>query len=626
MEWKAVGATTSGDPYLAWSQATRFAGHAAARVPGARLPVLIRLKRPGDIDSLVASGLIDVPGLYRRGAATHCAGQVPLERVAELEGRVDALEFSWPLSAGMVDEVVPTELPPTLPLVIGVVDRGFAFLNKVFRRGLGGSDRLHTRIACLWDQANKPGTGPWQRPVSVGYGRELDRAAIDALIARAESGEREADLYREVGYPLDESGRLPDELHGTHVADVAAGLPGTTRPAGSAKPASPDDAAGAELILVNLPTLTRGDTTGASPAAFWLDAVRYILERAGPSARIVINLSVGMLAGPHDGSSTIAQALDEIVTRRRYDFALVIAAGNGADRRWSAGIELPPRTAAAATPPDAPERWIDWRLVPGDITDSFVELWFRAADGKPAADVRVCLLSPADRTQVRWQGLDSDADLFDDAGRLVARVSVRRKSAAGAGAMALVSLAPVAGPRGTAPLGLWRIGLCNLDPNQSVRVDAWIQRDEPPPGLDQPVQSSFERTSDGVTVPAVSTISDLACGVETIVVGAALSDQPRERPYSGRLHSNVKGWRDVDAVAPADEGPMSPGLLASGTASGSRFRMSGTSVAAPIVTREIANLLALSGSVDRAALLKGLRAGATASSTRTKVPFVRPGT
>lgn len=155
--------------------------------------------------------------------------------------------------------------------------------------------------------------------------------------------------------------------------DTAAGLPDARTLLGSAKPADADYAAAAELVFVSVPEPTEGDTTGASGDAFVLDAMHYILHRAGSTSRVVINLSIGAQAGPHDGSSCIERAIAELLASRK-DLAIVAAAGNGRSAgsnrrngRWQASGRL-----AVDRPPCA----FVWRTLANDVTDSFLELWF----------------------------------------------------------------------------------------------------------------------------------------------------------------------------------------------------------------------------------------------------------
>ena len=184
--------------------------------------------------------------------------------------------------------------------------------------------------------------------------------------------------------------------------DTAAGLPDARTLLGSAKPADADYAAAAELVFVSVPEPTEGDTTGASGDAFVLYAMHYILHRAGSTSRVVINLSIGAQAGPHDGSSCIERAIAELLASRK-DLAIVAAAGNGRSagtwpsslRRAMAALRGVAIVAAAGNGRSAGSnrrngRWqasgrlaVDrppcafvWRTLANDVTDSFLELWF----------------------------------------------------------------------------------------------------------------------------------------------------------------------------------------------------------------------------------------------------------
>ena len=81
-----------------------------------------------------------------------------------------------------------------------------------------------------------------------------------------------------------------------------------------------------------LPWLPEKDVSGASLGVHVLDAMRYILDSAGLTAKpakkrnVVVNLSDGGMAGSHNAGSIIEAALDELLTRP--GLSLVIAAGN----------------------------------------------------------------------------------------------------------------------------------------------------------------------------------------------------------------------------------------------------------------------------------------------------------
>ncbi len=172
----------------------------------------------------------------------------------------------------------------------------------------------------------------------------------------------------------------------------------------------------------------------------------------------------------------------------------------------------------------------------------------------------------------------------------VARLVFLTRSALGKGAMALLALAPTHGLRGTAPAGLWTIGLQTED-TTPIAYDAWIQRDAPPFGSDDPIQSAFDGQAEDQAGQG-NPINNLACGPRVIVVGANRLSDAVESSYSSRPHLTSRSNRvktDVDLLAPADESATAIGLFCAGTLSGTVFRAGGTSIAAPIAARHIAN-------------------------------------
>ncbi|MBX3604549.1 MAG: S8 family serine peptidase [Piscinibacter sp.] len=617
MEWKVSsngGSATPPDPYLTWAQATGWSGHAAAGRPDARIPVLLELAgTTAGLDSLaiVTSGLVEVPGLYRYpdspGAATprFCAGTVARDRLPELlaSPEIVRLEFALPVDAGVVDQVpVPQREASIGEVVIGVIDRGCAFLNTALRKAWSGPGRERTRIAALWDQAARP-TGPhWRRPSGVGYGRELDAAAIDALIAEQRDGRSEESLYQSLGYLLDAKGEVVDSAHGTHVLDTFAGLVPNPSVEASAKPTTQDAAQACPIVFVSIPSLSPGDTTGASSGAYLLDAVRYILDRAGPGARVVINMSLGLHGGPHDGSSPIDEALDEIL-QFRDDLAIVVAGGNGAQEYW---------TTTGTVAPGPPVSRV-WRLMPEDPTDSFLEIW-----SMPAATPDVRLTPPPGLPASGWVGAGSTALLERAPGQPVAMLIHLNRSALGGDPMALVCVAPNAGGRATALEGRWEIEL-SCPTAAPVEFDIWIQRDEPPFG-DVPIQSEFadfDETRQGEGCE----MNNLAAGALVIAVGASRLLDGKASDYSARARTGVTSARlqakaapmadgDVDAFGAADESATAIGLFSARVRSGSTRRMGGTSIGAPVVARKVANMLAPGGELARTPARPSLSAAA----------------
>jgi Subtilase family len=596
------------DPYLFWTQTTGWQGHSAVMLsgpPGGRLdssatvPVLIELKTATSdavqLDIAKKGGLANVPGLYGDPAvkaSRYCTATVKVKDLAALRAHpeVDRFEMALPLSAGPVDPAFPP--PSTLQVgkagevVIGIIDRGCAFLNTAFRNGWVGPDAEQTRIAALWDQG-VAASAPWHAPQGLGYGRELLAADINTLIGRVNAGAGEPELYRELDYLVDRSfvGYKPvvERVHGTHVMDTLAGLVPPTPIAASAKPADADHAQRCRIIAVNIPGLAKDDTTGASSGVFLLDAVRYILHRAGPGTRVVINISIGIHGGPHDGSSLIGLALHETLALLRSDLAIVVAAGNAAQERWS--------TTGTLTPGAVDQRVL--RLMPNDPTDSFLELWWDAGAALPGPKPLKIKVEPPDGLPATdWITAGESCLCRTAAGRPAYSVTHLARSALGEGPMALVSLAPTSGDRAAALPGRWTVHLWN-EGYVEVAFDAWVQRDEPPLGTDDPIQPSFDDFDAGREGEGCA-LSDLACGPLVIAVGAARAVDGQESGYSGRRRGGRRSARpgvryDVDVLASADESDQVIGLFAAAVRSGQLFRMGGTSVAAPVVARKIAN-------------------------------------
>lgn len=573
------------DPYLEWSNATDFAGHAAVRGnPEALIPCLLDVEGV-DIEQLMGEGWVHVPGVYLNGKVRYCTGWVPRNRIAELQKRVTGLEFSLPIDGGLRR---PTPLQPGRN-VVGVIDHGCAFLNAAFRcawKGKGeGDEHLRTRIAAVWDQGQRA-HGPWRVPPGFGYGGEVDASVINGLIGKVEAGATEEALYRECGYLVGDDGCLPEFAHGTHVLDIAGGLSLPEAMASSAKPSVPDRADSADLIFVDVPQASLEDTTGAANGAFMLDAVRYILDRAGDGANVVINISLGAFAGPHDGSSLFERALDDVIREcsKRLKLKVTIAGGNSANEKWHAAGKLAGAGSADASKTTAT---LDWRLLPGDTTDSYVELWFTPQPEEVLVHVTSPDRNAGEVTVGKADGVDpeiGEAMAFGDPPASPKAMLMSFKGRAERSGNASAMLAVRADP---APTGFWRIQLINTGA-LAVSFDAWIQRDEPRSGARVPLQSYFESADGAAEIDGIGALNSIATGKKTSVVGAARLDNDQPSAYSSRGTLKKAGRRkvrDVNVFASADESASAFGLYTTGVLSDTVIRFSGTSAAAPVVAR-----------------------------------------
>ena len=184
----------------------------------------------------------------------------------------------------------------------------------------------------------------------------------------------------------------------------------------------------------------------------------------------------------------------------------------------------------------------------------------------------------------------------------------------GAMPMVLVAVAPTtaADDAPIAPSGVWRIEIGNVGPRE-VDVHAWIQRDDTAPGFvlagrqsyfDDPAYVRHRRGGTRGGDRLASQLREARGHVECDRFrhayacrgrpAAATRTARRRTPAKARAFPSATGTRRLgpDAFAVSDRSAVHKGVLAAGTRTGSVYAMNGTSVAAPQVTRLIADLMA----------------------------------
>ncbi|MEJ5999487.1 hypothetical protein [Paucibacter soli] len=569
------------DPYACWSICTGFSGHAALADGKGLLPLLVK-RRP---DAAWAS--LDRFGIFSHTPEPNSQFAclwVPIERVEALSeelGRgIEALEMSLPIAAGPVEErhMRPAATAGQPQHTVAVIDKGGgAFLHANFRHARAGDGAAHTRIAAFWDQGHGNVAGTWQGPDFAAYGRELRAPQIDALLAKREH-HSEADLYRKLGHFGTPAEPVPVSDHGSFVLDCAAGLPEPQAYRDSAKPQVADSASAAALVYVSIPDVQAQDGTCGGPAVYILDGLRYAMANSDPTGRLIVNLSVGVQAGPHDGRSLLEQAMDELLTQPgERALNIVIAAGNGARQAFNAGGQL---AAGAGTT-------LYWRSMPGDSTDSFLEFWWPELPepGESEAGPSLRLRSPDGQESAPVR--PGQASLLMRDGRPLAAIFVQARRGE-VRARGLIALAPSDGPRGSGMPGRWRVQLVN-EGKQALDWLAWVQGDQPTNASGDLMQSRLEDIDDGNALLG-GTLNGIATGRHCLVVGASRLVDGQPADYGSRGGDPRWPWRrDVDALASADASGTADGLCAAGVESGGLVRMSGSSVAAPVAARQFFN-------------------------------------
>lgn len=535
----------------------------------AELRLVVHLPRPALDD------------LAHLGSVTHVGPPVPLP-----------LEPLTELSSPGEDLRISGTAPATAP-ILGIIDDGIPFLQARSRRGATSS-----RFAAVWLQADAQVPGAFGGGL-VRVGRQLDRAAIEAMLA---SGEDEADLYRRINrdlVPVTQHASTNHMVsHGAQVLDCAGG----------ADPFAPADAAmrDVDLLAVQLPPRAIADTSGRRLDPFvvmglrWMvtEALRLCRARGGP-VPLVVNISLGALGGPGDANAFLSDWIAHEMDRyRRLSGAapgdpglrVVLPYGNA----WR------DRLVARATVQPGQPLDLSWRVLPDDHTPSFLEL--RTPDDPTGLRLRLTPPDPRvppltlawDKAAKGWRCNGPD-------GRPRAALLPLPETPHPA---LLLAIAPTerldGGP--VAPAGAWQVEV-RATAGSSATVTAQVQRDDTPAGyrllgrqpwLDHPADWGWDAETCALEAPGAGPVTRRASAAAhaglahagALHVGALCQGTP-VRPARYSAEGGLAGSAGPALSALAEDGTALPGRLTAGVLSGSSARLSGTSVAAPAVARAL---------------------------------------
>lgn len=590
----------------------RFFGKTEATKPGPTLPVLIQLdaakgvrRFPDEFYKRYGIPLAYRAALERNAQLKHLTARLPLHgdifkgsvnslvnAVSELRaagiGRVCLGAPGQPSQANQPSldwaELVDVQLNSSYEgnaltgngVVVGIIDDGCALAHCDFLKPRAANSPAESRIRYLWDQggADNPPL-PW-KSVTDFYGRELDKKAIDdALNLPANRNGhliREDAVYEQLDYRIREVA-----THGTHVMDIAAGT-------GQSLMGVQGVAPGAEIIFVQLPI----HAIDEGAAALWpyiVDGVRYIFDRAakldGGNKPAVVNISYGGYDGPHDGTSELEQALDEMLAEP--ERAIVLAAGNGFEARCHATKAVQKNAPAPAS--------LHWIVNAQDQTANELDLWY-----DHNSELRIRLTPPRGAINpAGWIALGQASDITRSDGRIIGYIEHLSSGMGNNANRVFVSLNPTdaaadAGAHARAPSGVWTVELeHHKGPN--AQVHAWIWRDDAGRARNAQLRQSRFRPDDA---SPDYTIGGWATGHVAISVGAYNAATEEVCRYSACGPTRPVGGKPdrakPDIYAPAEEDVRGRGVLSASALSARPTRMNGTSASAPQVTGLIALL------------------------------------
>ena len=613
IDWAKPDATKGFDPYLVWAEADSFAGYGGTQPKW--LPVAIELHPGVSIAHFIGAASpqwLHVPPVYTSRAAPaglrYCTARVKpaffrhIQPGGSLHALVRRLELG--LAAGLhTDTPGSSGTTGKQPLlkgkVMALIDDGLAFANASFLH----KGKARTRY--FWRQDGK---GVGQSPTGLGYGHELTAADINqAMQQRCYNGlVDEGAVYQH--FKLQSLRKRIS--HGTHVLDLACG-PRTLMarmpdlPPGFDAPASwalaDDEASRCDIIAVQLDYGTVADTSGGSLNIHVLDGLMYVLSRCASDAKVVTNISFGTLAGPHDGSSLLEAAMDQLVTLCGERLQIVLAAGNSYQQRTHANLTLAKNEHAT----------LHWRGQPNDLTENFLELWLPSQ----AHGIQI-EITPPGHTALPALGFGQSGMWTGNGTQPLCALIYPKSVATGTnGTCALVALAPTFsfdGNTATAPSGVWQIKLTNTQAGK-VTIDAYVERDDVVTGPRGGRQSHFEdkwydtsgnpgsfvdHPDNPSMIRRSGNFNSIATGGKTVSVGGTRITGSRWARYSPQKPDPDRGRPErpgvvkvPDASACSDENPIMTGVRATGTYSASAARLKGTSDAAPQETRRIFNAI-----------------------------------
>jgi hypothetical protein len=631
-------------PYLEWAVRTEF-----AYLPGEWFWVLLELNEPAEtfarsLDEGILDELIRVPPIYRvapppsliRASVSVCMAiahrtalmelgsernsrkekTALLKRLSSTSSSINRIELGTP-TTNLFQKTVPreprslSEIPSTRTIV-AVIDNGLAFAHERFRTQDG-----KTRLKYFWNQDDATNTNA---PPGFGWGRQLDELEINKLLTVCTHGGL---LDEEAFYQLSGQ-RLAARraTHGTHVMDIACG--NDLKCPSKAPGATPD------IIGVQLPMWVTEETSGAFLTPLVYAAITYVLGRADQIAAdegtgpipVVVNLSYGTIAGPHDGTGQFEAAIEELISARETPLRVVLPAGNHYLSRCHASFALP-----IAAPKSCQVQRLGWRAQPDSRASSFMEIWLPTETASNALpEIAVRITTPTNEASP-WISANEEWE-WPATGKV--RFLALYQAATGERPHILLAMAPTVDfAQPTAPSGLWLVEIKNKA--DATIVEAWIQRGDTPFGYPlRGRQSRFDdadyvrfdlagRPEQEDTGPSPilrrSTINALATGRQSIVAGSFRRSDRKPSGYSGAGRPSAPGAPPVirvpDLSGASDDSFALKGVLAAGSRTGSVVAMNGTSVAAPQATRLIAMLMASRVACDRADVQREARAGDT---------------
>ncbi|MCH9809528.1 MAG: S8 family serine peptidase [Alphaproteobacteria bacterium] len=427
--------------------------------------------------------------------------------------------------------------------LIGLIDSGIDILHEAFRDADGNS-----RILAVWDQLDNSTEHTPNKVDPLHFPQDYGRLYMAADLAEFKTEDATATLRDQ---------RPIVGGHGTHVAGIAAGRATTGGPSSGVAPE-------ARLVVV-IPNMRTNPedppSLGYSKThADGIDFLRRVYD--GGSAVIAealpmaVNVSLGMNAGAHDGSSPLETAFDQISLdrnefgRRVKGFAIVKSAGNEFGQSGHVRNQL-----------FEGENELTWTTTNKSRHSDYIEVWFDSSDRleftlvDPLGRESDVVSEAAPTFKKTLGGVLWDIDLepvHDDNGDSLLRITLT------------TSNRPI-------PEGLWRLRILGVSISSDKGfIDAWVERDGA-----RAVR--FQNSDNKMTLSIPGTARTVIC------VAACHASEPLKKAEFSSVGRTRDNRAKPDLIA--------PGVSISSARAGTldeNVADSGTSMAAPLVTGVLA--------------------------------------
>jgi subtilisin family serine protease len=429
-------------------------------------------------------------------------------------------------------------------VVVGMVDSGIDIYHPTFI-DIDQQGVERTRIEAIWAQTMRRRASE-QSPAAWPYGVEYSRADI------------ESDFKSGHPHSVVRHRDNRDDHHGTTTASLACGN-GRSAPGSAVTPRQGVAPKATIAVVATVETSSRplGDLKRVA------DGIAYLFERAGKRP-CVVNVSMGDGLGPHDGTTLVERAIDQLT--RAKNRAVVVAAGNSNNIKKHTAGTVSRRSKFQS----------DF-TVPGVQNDGeTIQIWY---EGKHGLDV--CLRAPGSQsTPIVKAGTGTHKKPIVLGNTVVVITSVLDDRRNGKNVIEIM-ISPAAASS-MVDEGIWQITLINRN-EHGIRFDAWIAQD-----IDPTWGVNF---ADAIEDDCTLTTPSTAAGALT--VGA----------HRARTGGGTEIWPD-SGWGPTRSGLRKPDIVAPGVNLGAayvhgQYKLSeGTSVATALASGCVALVLqyaALSG-------------------------------